>query len=287
MPALGSQPMPRPTDTAELTRFMLALCDAAGAAILPHFRNLPGIDNKLEGGFDPVTEADRAAERALRGLIESSHPDDGILGEEYGPKPSRSGRVWVLDPIDGTRAFVCGLPTWMTLIGLIEGEQAVIGAAHQAFIGETFLGSPEGAFAYRHGEPVSRLATAGQTQLEDARCGTTGPARYGPGAKAQIYAELRSRVREFRHDADAYFFAMVAAGQMEITIDTGLQSYDIAALVPIITGAGGCVTTWNGGSALNGGDIVASAGPALHESVLQILADVDNAPTKASNAAQN
>jgi myo-inositol-1(or 4)-monophosphatase len=279
--------MPQRGDTAELDRFMLALCDAAGAAILPYFRNLPGIDNKAEGGFDPVTEADRAAERAIRALIESVFPDDGILGEEYGPKPSGSGRVWVLDPIDGTRAFVCGLPTWMTLIGLIEEERAVVGAAHQAFVAETFLGGPEGAFAYRHGERVSRLKSSGSALLKDARCGTTGPARYGPGAKARIYADLRSQVREFRHDADAYFFAMVAAGQMEITIDTGLQTYDIAALVPIITGAGGCVTSWSGGSPLNGGDIVASAGPALHEVVLNMLAQGDKAPMNASNAAQN
>jgi fructose-1,6-bisphosphatase/inositol monophosphatase family enzyme len=120
---------------------------------------------------------------------------------------------------------------------------------------------------------VSRLKAAEAAELKDARCGTTGPARYGPGGKARIYADLRNRVREFRHDADAYFFAMVAAGQMEIAIDTGLQAYDIAALVPIIAGAGGCVTTWAGGSPLGGGDIVASAGPALHESVLTMLAD--------------
>ena len=283
--------MPQRADTTELNRFTLALCAAAGAAILPYFRNLPGIDNKLEGGFDPVTEADRAAERALRALIESTYPNDGILGEEYGPRPSRSGRVWVLDPIDGTRAFVCGLPTWMTLIGLIEDERAVVGAAHQAFIGETFLGGADGAFAYRHGERVSELRSASAAVLADARCGTTGPARYAPGGKAaRIYAELRRRVREFRHDADAYFFAMVAAGQMEIAIDTGLQTYDIAALVPIITGAGGCVTSWSGGSPLGGGDIIASAGPALHAVVLEMLADQrdgDTAPTKASNAAHN
>ena len=284
--------MPRRAENTALSRFVLALCEAAGAAILPHFRNLPGIDNKLEGGFDPVTEGDRAAERAIRAMIEATYPDDGILGEEYGPKPSRSGRVWVLDPIDGTRAFVCGLPTWMTLIGLIEEEKAVIGAAHQAFVGETFLGNAEGAFAYRNGKRVARLRAAEGGTLAQARCGTTGPARYSAGSKGRIYAALRSQVREFRHDADAYFFAMVAAGQMEIAIDTGLQTYDIAALIPIITGAGGCVTNWGGGSALGGGDVVASAGPALHETVLAMLADyldgdADSAPMKASNAAQN
>ena len=161
--------MPQRADTTELNRFTLALCEAAGAAILPYFRNLPGIDNKLEGGFDPVTEADRAAERALRALIELTYPDDGILGEEYAPGHRDSGRVWVLDPIDGTRAFVCGLPTWMTLIGLIEDERAVVGAAHQAFIGETFLGGADGAFAYRHGEWVSQLPSAGAAVLADAR----------------------------------------------------------------------------------------------------------------------
>ena len=189
--------MLRRAENTALSRFMLALCDVAGAAILPHFRNLPGIDNKLEDGFDPVTEGDRAAERAIRAMIEATYPDDGILGEEYGPKPSRSGRVWVLDPIDGTRAFVCGLPTWMTLIGLIEDEKAVIGAAHQAFVGETFLGNAEGAFAYRKGKRIARLRAADST-LAQARCGTTGPARYSAGSKERIYAALRSHVREFR-----------------------------------------------------------------------------------------
>jgi myo-inositol-1(or 4)-monophosphatase len=222
----------------------------------------------------------------LRERLAEEFPDDAVLGEEHGMAGSGL-RVWVLDPIDGTRAFVCGLPTWMTLIGMIEDEKAVIGAAHQAFVGETFLGNAEGAFAYRKGKRIARLRAADASTLAQARCGTTGPARYSAGSKERIYAALRSHVREFRHDADAYFFAMVAAGQMEIAIDTGLQTYDIAALIPIITGAGGCVTSWSGGSALGGGDVVASAGPALHETVLAMLADYESAPVKVSNAAQN
>jgi myo-inositol-1(or 4)-monophosphatase len=152
------------------------------------------------------------------------------------------------------------------------------------------LGNAEGAFAYRNGKRVAKLQASDIGTLAQARCGTTGPARYSAGGKQQVYATLRSQAREFRHDADAYFFAMVAAGQMEVAIDTGLQTYDIAALIPIIVGAGGCVTSWSGGSALGGGDVLATAGPALHETVLGLLADYrdgDNAPVKASNAAQN
>jgi myo-inositol-1(or 4)-monophosphatase len=269
--------------------FMLALAKAAGEAASRWFRTGLAVDNKVEEGFDPVTEADRAAERAMRRMIERQHPADGILGEEYGEKPSRSGRRWVLDPVDGTRSFICGLPTWMTLIGLVEEERAVAGAAHQPYVGETFVGSSAGAFVVRRGRRKP-LAVRPAAALAAARGGTTNPNLYRQPPASHVYAGLRETLRNLRHDADAYFFCMVAAGQMDIAVDTGLKTYDIAALVPIIEAAGGCVTTWTGTTAIYGGDILATASPALHEEALALMAQAagrgsTSGATKASNAA--
>lgn len=275
------------TDTA----FTLALAQAGSAAILPWFRTSVSIENKDAGGFDPVTEADRAAEQAMRTMIEETYPDDGIDGEEFGIKPSRSGRRWILDPVDGTRSFICGIPTWMTLIALVDGETVVTGAAHQAFVGETFVGSRKGAFSCRGGARTVLTAKAAPT-LALARGGTTNPRLYRQPEKQRVYDALGATLRNLRHDADAYFFCMVAAGQMDLAIDTGLKSYDIAALIPIIEGAGGCVTTWTGGSALDGGDILATASPGLHEEALALIAaqtgdGASSGSTKPSKAAQN
>jgi histidinol phosphatase-like enzyme (inositol monophosphatase family) len=265
----------RHTDEAE---FLLALARVAGAAILPWFRGALAIDNKDEAGFDPVTEADRAAERAMRRMIERRYPGDGIVGEEYGEKPSQTGRRWVLDPVDGTRSFICGLPTWMTLVGLVEDERPVAGAAHQAFIGETFIGGPAGAFVVRRGRRRP-LATSPAASLSAARGGTTNPMLYRQPSKAPVYEALRTRLRNLRHDADAYFFCMVAAGQMDLAIDTGLKVYDIAALIPIIEAAGGRVTTWTGAAAGNGGDILATASPALHDEALGLIGQAAGGPS--------
>lgn len=282
--------MPRHDADADVA-FLLQLAKSAGAAILPWFRGNLAVHNKDAAGFDPVTEADKAAERAMRRLIERRYPDDGIFGEEYGEKPSRSGRRWVLDPVDGTRAFICGLPTWMTLIGLVVDEKPVAGAAHQAFVGETFVGSPSGAFVIRRGKRTP-LRVSPAASLCEARGGTTNPNLYRQEPGVTVYARLRDRLRNLRHDADAYFFCMVAAGQMDLAIDTGLKTYDIAALIPIIEAAGGRVTTWAGQSALHGGDILATASPGLHAQALELIAQAAslasaNGSTKASKAAQN
>jgi myo-inositol-1(or 4)-monophosphatase len=270
-------------------QFLLALAKTAGAAAMPWFRTGLAVDNKDEAGFDPVTEADRSAERAMRRMIEARHPDDGILGEEYGEKPSRSGRRWVLDPVDGTRSFICGLPTWMTLIALVENERAIAGAAHQPFVGETFVGSPAGAFVMRRGRRKP-LTVRPAAALSAARGGTTNPNLYRQPSESRIYEGFRQKLRNLRHDADAYFFCMVAAGQMDLALDTGLKTYDIAALIPIIEAAGGRVTTWTGGNAVHGGDILATASPALHEEALTLIAqaagrDSTRGATNVSNAA--
>jgi myo-inositol-1(or 4)-monophosphatase len=254
----------------EHARFAEALAAAASDFILPHFRTRPSMDNKLAQGFDPVTEADRAGERAMRAMIEARFPDHGILGEEYGAKPARSPYTWVLDPVDGTRSFVCGLMTWTTLVGLAYEGRPVVGVMHQPFVGETFVGSPAGS-VLKHGGEVRRLAVNPAPGLEMAIATTTGPDFYRTPRQRGFLDAIRRTVRFMRYDGDAYFFCLLAAGQIDIALDAGLHPYDIAALVPIIEGAGGIVANWDGGSAGQGGDIIAAASRALFDQASALL----------------
>lgn len=259
--------------TAELTAFTDQLADAAGAAIRPHFRALSSVDNKLEGGFDPVTVADRAAETAMRALIEATYPHHGILGEEHGDVRLGAEHVWVLDPIDGTRAFICGLPTWGTLIGLRRHGVPVFGVMDQPHVGERFYGDRERAWWRRGSGEARPLRTRPCARLAEAIFCTTHPGLFA-GAEREAYLAIEAQVRTARFGTDCYGYAMVAAGQVDLVIENGLQPYDIVALAPIIEGAGGVVTTWTGGSPAEGGRIVATGDPRLHEAVLSRLARV-------------
>jgi histidinol phosphatase-like enzyme (inositol monophosphatase family) len=250
--------------------FLRSLARAAAAETLPRFRSQGAIANKLTTGFDPVTEADREAERAIRALIADRYPGQGILGEEFGGENSDSPYQWIIDPIDGTRAFISGIPVWGTLVGLtVEGE-AVAGLMSQPFTGELFFATGEGA-RYEGPGGDRALATRQTTSLSDAILFTTTPALFS-GASRSRYDRLEEKVRLARYGTDCYAFAMVAAGQVDIVADPGLQSYDIAALIPIIEQAGGVVTTFDGGPAEAGGDILAAATPDLHEAARAILA---------------
>jgi histidinol phosphatase-like enzyme (inositol monophosphatase family) len=249
--------------------FMRRIAAAAARETLPRFRASGAVANKLEGGFDPVTEADREAERAIRALIGAEFPDDGILGEEHGSENGESRRVWVIDPIDGTRAFISGVPVWGTLVGLTVDGDAVAGLMSQPFTGELYYANGDGAFYEGPGGP-RRLSTRGTAALEDATLFTTTPALF-TGEMRVRYDRLEAAARLTRYGTDCYAFAMVAAGFADIAVDAGLQSYDIVALIPIIEKAGGVVTTWTGGAAEGGGDIIASASPALHEKALALV----------------
>ncbi len=253
--------------------FAEELAKAAAAEILPHFRTRPAMDNKLEAGFDPVTEADRAGERAMRTMIEARFPDHGIVGEEYGIKEARSDLTWILDPVDGTRSFVFGMTSWTTLIGLLRNGRPMIGLMHQPFVGESFIGSPSGSFLKR-GEVSARLRVSPAASLSQALGTTTAPHLYRSARQLRFLSAMRDRLRMIRYDGDAYFFCLLAAGQIDIAMDAGLAPYDIAPLIPIIEGAGGIVTTWDGRDAAEGGDILAAASPALHEEAKALLADV-------------
>ena len=259
------------SDLSGLPQFVDKLVDAAADLIMPHFRAAPSVESKGTSGFDPVTIADRDAEAAMRRLIRATYPDHGIIGEEHGTERADADYVWVLDPIDGTRSFITGLPVWGTLIGLLHQGVPVFGMMAQAFTRERYSG--DGASAWYRGPdgttmPIRTRACAG---LSDAALFTTTPAMF-KGADRTAYDRVEAAVRLPRYGTDCYAYCMVAAGHADVVIEAGLKPYDIVALIPIITGAGGQVTDWQGGSAANGGRIVASGDKRVHAAALEMLA---------------
>lgn len=252
--------------------FFSEVAAVAAAETLPRFRQLTEVDNKYSVGFDPVTEADRAAERAIRAVIARSFPEHGILGEEYGPENTDRSHVWVIDPIDGTRAFISGLPVWGTLLGLTEDGDAKAGMMSQPFTGELFYSDGNGAFLMRGGDEGAprRLSVRKSAALADATMFTTTPALF-KGDSRKGFDRLENAVRLSRYGVDCYAFAMLASGFTDIVVEAGLQPYDIVALIPLIEQAGGVVTQRDGGPAEEGGDIVAAATPELHRAALDLL----------------
>ena len=250
--------------------FFDALADAASAAILPHFRTALAVENKLKEAFDPVTVADRAGEVAMRDLIGATYPEHGILGEEFGTVGLDREHVWVLDPVDGTRSFIAGIPLWGTLIGLRAGGRAVQGMMAQPFTGERFYGD---------GVTATYTGPGGERPLKTRSCGDISQAtlfttslRPFSDREREAYLSVEAQAKLVRYSADCYAYCMVAAGQADLVIEAGLQPYDITALIPVIEGAGGVVTSWTGGSAADGGRVVASGDRRLHDQVLKLLA---------------
>jgi histidinol phosphatase-like enzyme (inositol monophosphatase family) len=201
--------------------FARGLAALAGTAILPLFRNPLAVDNKLQEGFDPVTEADRSAEQAMRRMITTSFPDHGIIGEEFDPTPARSDFCWVLDPIDGTRSFICGMPTWTTLIALVFQEKPILGIVSQPYVGEMFIGGPYGSWWERGGNRRG-LSVNPATGIASAILTTVAPEIYRSERQKRILLEMCSRTRMTRFGGDAYFFAMLASGFIDIAMDAGL-----------------------------------------------------------------
>lgn len=260
------------TDSLQTSIAAAALmADAAGTEILRYFRQPTEISNKLDDGdFDPVTEADRHAELAIRRIIEQQFPDDGIVGEEFGVRPSRNDRRWILDPIDGTRAFIAGLPVWGTLIALQQAGETVLGVLDQAYNRERWIGHGQHTTFHRAGQ--SRVVSSRAcVDLADATLMTTSPDILVGDEHAAFY-ELSSQVRMTRYGCDCYAYAMVASGHVDVVVESGLNSYDIQALIPIIEGAGGVVTDWSGKPIGGGGGRVVAAGDRrCHEKVLKVL----------------
>ncbi len=258
------------TGSGELMAFAGALADAAAAAIMPHFRARLPVENKRRDGFDPVTAADRAGEAAMRALINRTYPGHGIVGEELGAERADADYVWVLDPIDGTRAFITGVPVWGILIGLTHEGRPVLGMMHQPFSGERFVGDGRAAH-YRRGDLSQPLATRPCPTLAEASLFTTSPRMFKSPDK-DAYDRVEAKAKLARYGCDCYAFCMVAAGHADVAIETELQPYDIVALIPIVEGAGGRVTDWNGNSAAAGGRALATGDPRVHEQALRLLA---------------
>ena len=257
-------------ESLELSRFAAELATASGDVILPFFRSAFRVEDKSsDGTFDPVTEADHAAELVMRRRIEEVFPTHGIIGEEFGSVREDAEYAWVLDPVDGTRAFVAGLPLWGTLIGLMRGGVPTYGVVHQPFIGEMFAGDGHQA-SYRGPSGERTLRTRRCAAIGDAVLSSTSP-RLFEGAPLAAFEAIESAVRLTRFGYDCYAYAMLAAGHIDLVIESGLKPYDVVALIPIIEGAGGIVTTWDGGTAAAGGSIVACGDPRLHEIVLPLL----------------
>ncbi len=253
----------------DFASFVDQLATVAGDTILPFFRTALAIENKKSGGFDPVTAADRAAENAMRALIRRNFPDHGIIGEEYGNEQTGAEYVWVLDPIDGTKSFISGMPAWGTLIGLMRFGEPVFGMMHQPFIGERFSGDG-GAAHYRGGGGSRELRVRECRGLSDALLYTTSPLLMNKADRA-IFTRVESKVKLSRYGGDCYAYCMLAAGQIDLVIETEIKPHDIVPLIPIITGAGGIVTTWENGPPQGGGRIVVAGDKRVHAAALEML----------------
>jgi len=247
------------------------LADAAAAAILPHFRTSGLVaDNKSRSGFDPVTLADRDAEEAMRAILRAHRPDDGVLGEELGHHRGSSGRHWVLDPIDGTRGFISGTPTWGVLIALgEEGGGPVLGLIDQPYIRERFWGDAHGAFLSGP-SGTGPIATRDPRDLSEAFLFTTFP-EVGRNADRKGFEAVARMVRLVRYGMDCYAYALLAAGQIDLVIEAGLAPYDIQAPIGLIEAAGGLVTDWHGQPAHAGGQVLAAANARVHAQALALL----------------
>jgi len=243
----------------------------AGAIARAHFRTRLAIDNKLAGNqFDPVTIADRAIEHFLREHLHAQDSSLRIIGEELGTSGTGDD-YWIIDPIDGTRAFISGMPTWGILLGLVMDGHAVGGIMHQPFTGETFIADPQRGARLLHCGTETALHTSTKTNLAEAILYSTDPSIIEQGGLTTNFAKLAKACRLQRWGGDCYALALVAQGSIDLMVEGLLAPYDIVPLIPIIEQAGGIITNLEGNSPLSGGSVIAAATPALHEAALAYL----------------
>lgn len=258
-------------DRDTIWEFFQHLAEVAARETLPRFRAPIVIDNKDPGGgFDPVTVADQAAEAALRAAISARFPEHGIQGEEQADKRGTSVWSWIIDPIDGTRSFVSGMPTWGTLVGLLEDGVPRYGMMSQPFTGDCFIGGAGQADLFSHGQHT-RLTCRRDRNLAAATLFSTTPEMFAPGVELDAFNALAKAVRLTRFGADCYGYCLLAAGYVDLVVEANLGFYDIAPLIPIIEAAGGVVTDWSGKPMRGGGRAVAAASGALHTAALALL----------------
>ncbi len=261
---MNAHPIDRFTEVA------LAAIHESESIALDSFRKPMQVEDKMTGGFfDPVTEADKKIEVLLRARLEAAFPDHRIVGEEYGETGS-GDYSWIIDPIDGTRAFITGMPTWGMLIGLCYKDECILGIMHQPFTGETYIGRPDGATLY-HRENATPLTVSTTTALDQALVYTTAPAMFLPPDLASRFNTIRERCRLHRWGGDCYSLALLAQGSIDLVVEGVLMPYDIVPMVPIIEAAGGIVTDLGGTTPLNGGLIIAACTKELHEHAMEIM----------------
>ena len=256
-------------DPEKLWQAARAAADAARPVTLAGFRRGLAVESKRDD-YDPVTAADRDAEAAMRAVLARLRPDDGILGEEHGAEAGTSGLTWVLDPIDGTRAFVAGAPTWGTLIAVNGGAAPLCGLIEQPYVGERFEGGFGEARLWRGGESAS-IRTRAVASLSQAIVMSTFP-EVGAEEEGAAFARLASRCLLTRYGLDCYAYALVAAGHVDLVVEAGLAPYDIQGPMAVVEGAGGIVTAWDGGPAQDGGRVIAAGCRAVHEAAMEVLA---------------
>lgn len=255
---------------ADMTGFAVKLADLARRETLVRWTSGCAVDNKGGGGdFDPVTEADLAAERAMRALIERDYPDHGIAGEEFGTKPSLGSYRWSLDPIDGTRSFTCGLPTWVTLIALIEDGVPVVGLIDAPCLDERYVGCDGTAWVDRKGAHTP-LQTSRCGRLPDARLSTTDPYLFKDSA-AGAFEALRKAAKTVRYGHDGYAYARLAAGTIDLVVECELKEHDYQALIPVVRGAGGVFGDWRGTEDFYSGKVIAAATLELYRAAVAIM----------------
>jgi histidinol-phosphatase len=251
--------------------FALAVAQRAGDAILPHFRAAIAVDDKGGArGYDPVTEADRAAEHVIRDAIAARFPDHGIEGEEHGRVAGTSRYTWVIDPIDGTRSFILGQLHWATLIALHDGARPIVGVTHQPYVGETFVAS-DGRSEWMRDAARRTLRVRRCARIEEAVVATTDPRHFQSARQRRAYAAATDAARLVRFGGDCYCYTQVAMGLVDVVVETGLKPYDVQALIPLIENAGGVITTWDGAPCDRGGDVLACGDASLHAHILDAM----------------
>jgi histidinol phosphatase-like enzyme (inositol monophosphatase family) len=262
-------PTPKDPQFQALLATAHALADRAGAVILPHFRSGCAVDHKGGDAFDPVTVADRDAETAIREALASAYPSYGIIGEEFGTLRPDAEYCWVIDPIDGTRAFIVGQPLWGTLIGLTRAGAPLLGLMDQPFTGERFWSGESDTF-FRHERATRTIRTRPCPSLGEALLGASSPDLFA-GEDERRFAALSRAVRLRRFGGDCYNYCLLALGQIDLVVEAGLKPFDILPLIPIIERAGGVVSSWEGGDPREGGRILAAGDPRLHAAAVEVL----------------
>lgn len=254
----------------ELMTVAYRLADAARPIALRHFREFRTlVDNKHPTGFDPVTIADREIEQTFRGILKQTRPDDAVMGEEFEDSTGTSGLTWIVDPIDGTRGYISGMPTWGVLIAVADASGPLFGIIDQPFTEERFVGG-FGSAVLHHRGASSSLDTRDCGALENAVLFSTFP-EVGSDTERRAFEAVNRAVKLTRFGADCYAYAMVAAGQVDLVIEAGLNAYDVAAPIIVIEQAGGIVTDWEGGPATGGGRILAAGNADIHAAALALL----------------